>query len=345
MASPLLQNTLILASAGQNVSPIESCKRFSCLRRENVLDAIALAATTPFDWIFLTVGQITGRMDQAVESIRKIAPQAKIVLLCSMVEEPMAIRLTRAGLWDTPQADDYVIFPEQLPRWLKKAVLPADEIGDQQQDASDAIRLLEKMATEDDLTGLKNRRYIRQFLRQLIDYAQQDEFHITLLLFDIDNFKHYNDTFGHTLGDQVLSQVGQMMKMCCRAHDVVARVGGDEFAVIFWDIPKKDKSQPETAQEKDRRLSHGGHPREPLFMAERFRRLISSAQLSSLGNHGKGSLTISGGLIAFPDDGQTEQELFAKADQALLLAKQNGKNRINIVGDTQNASSPPPSQI
>ena len=188
---------------------------------------------------------------------------------------------------------------------------------------------LERLATEDDLTHLKNRRYIRQFLTQILEYARTDNFHVTLLLFDIDNFKHYNDQYGHAVGDAVLYQVGQMMKRCCRSHDVVARVGGDEFAVVFWDLPSEVTH---TDIEPERRKSLSEHPKETVFMSERFRLQLSKTQLSCLGACGKGHLTISGGLASFPKDGWDMKQLFEQADRAMLQAKRSGKNRIHIVG-------------
>ena len=77
------------------------------------------------------------------------------------------------------------------------------------------------------------------------------------------------------------------------------------------------------------------HPREPLFMAERFRQEISAANLSFLGNQGKGMLTISGGLASFPQDARTPAQLYEQADYALLEAKRKGKNQIVLVGDVQ----------
>ena len=150
---------------------------------------------------------------------------------------------------------------------------------------------------------------------------------LTLLVFDIDNFKHYNDVYGHAAGDEILRQAAILMRNCCRKHDVVARIGGDEFAVIFWDAPK------ESDLESGRRAAQTEHPREIFFIAERFRRELSAAHLPSLGAEGKGVLAISGGLAGFPRDGSGVAELFEQADRGLLEAKRSGKNRIYLVGE------------
>jgi PleD family two-component response regulator len=199
------------------------------------------------------------------------------------------------------------------------------------------IRHLEKLATEDDITGLKNRRYIWEFSRQIIERAAKEDGRVTLLVFDIDNFKHYNDLYGHIAGDEILKQAAVLMRRCCRAHDVVGRVGGDEFAIVFWDDPKRETPDP-LAGGAERRSASADHPRQAISIAKRLVRELEAAELSTpgdLGPRGKGVLTISGGLASFPRDGGTIQELYEQADNALLEAKRSGKNRIYLVGKPQ----------
>jgi len=169
-------------------------------------------------------------------------------------------------------------------------------------------------------------------LRQIIARGDGGNQPVTLLIFDIDNFKHYNDAYGHAVGDAVLRQVGVMMSRSCRQCDVVGRIGGDEFAVVFWDYQEGSEI---AGGDEERRGSDGHHPGEPLFMVERFRREIKSAELTFLGPEGKGVLTISGGLATYPSDGLTVEELFERADKAMLEAKRSGKNQIFLVGQPQ----------
>jgi diguanylate cyclase (GGDEF)-like protein len=138
-------------------------------------------------------------------------------------------------------------------------------------------------------------------------------------LYDIDDFKRYNDRFGHAAGDEILRETAAMMKQITRRHDVVARIGGDEFAVLFWDTgpTRQPNSQPlQTAYQ----------------LADRFRRAVSSHAFQALGPKASGTLTISGGLATFPWDGWTIDQLLRRADEALLSAKANGKNNIHLVG-------------
>ena len=186
---------------------------------------------------------------------------------------------------------------------------------------------LQKLAITDELTGLYNARYFRHFLSLIIDRARRMRFPVTLLLFDIDDFKKYNDQFGHNIGDEILRQAATLMRRCTRQHDLVARIGGDEFAVVFWD--KEGPRQP-----RDPRPGVSSRlPQEPLQIFERFRGLISSEEFPLLGQTGKGVLTVSAGLAVFPYEASNADDLVNEADRALMQgAKRNGKNSIYIVG-------------
>jgi two-component system cell cycle response regulator len=188
---------------------------------------------------------------------------------------------------------------------------------------------LQKLAITDELTGLYNGRYFRHFLSRIIDRGRQLRFPVTLLLFDIDNFKKYNDQFGHGMGDEILRQTAALMKRCSRDHDLVARISGDEFAVVFWD--KEGPRQPrdaKTAPPPGQRV-----PQNITTILQRFQKLMASSDFTGLGSHGKGTLTISGGLAVFPYDAHDASTLIDAADRALMFgAKQQGKNSIILVG-------------
>ena len=309
-----------------------------CKSCENILDGITLATREDFDTILVVMSSFGRRLESALKTLRRVSRKARIILLAQMYDEPQAREMMRrpgAG----GDADDYLICPANIDLLVDsgKQVRAAETsvaTAMPQSDYKDArIRELEKLAMEDDLTGLKNRRYVREFLRQILKRASRDDLRVTLLVFDIDDFKHYNDAYGHAIGDNVLRQASAMMLRCCREHDVVGRIGGDEFAVVFWDRPgTPDKATGTSDSAAERRQTKEDHPREPLFMAERFRKEISSAELTFLGPKGKGALTISGGLASFPDDGVNVSELFEQADKAMLEAKRSGKNRIDLVG-------------
>jgi PleD family two-component response regulator len=186
---------------------------------------------------------------------------------------------------------------------------------------------LQRLAILDDLTGLYNGRYFKHFLGKITERARQMRFPVTLLLFDIDNFKRYNDLFGHGVGDEILRQTAALMRRCCRDHDLVARISGDEFAVVFWD--KEGPRQPRDP----RSASSSRVPQNIVQILERFRGLLSSPEFQYLGLTGKGVLTISGGLAVYPYDASTPEALIEAADRALMFgAKKSGKNSIYLVG-------------
>jgi two-component system cell cycle response regulator len=298
----------------------------------NIHDGIETARKTNFAAIAVVMKGTATNLRDGLALLRENT-NAKILLLARMYEEPEAIKLV--GSNGTSLADDYLICPIQTDRLLsivsRGSLLAVTE--KQASPAVDAallekINRLEKLATEDDLTGLKNRRYLWEFAKQIVARAKKDNGRVTVLVFDIDDFKHYNDVYGHSAGDEVLKQASLLMKRCSRKHDVVARLGGDEFAVVFWDDPQC----PQPAEGSERRSYTMDHPGEVIFIAKRYRREVEKADLSFLGSDGRGVLTISGGLASLNRDGSTAEELFEKADQALLEAKRSGKNRIYLVG-------------
>jgi len=316
---------------------------------DNMLSALSTASSVPFAKIFVIISELGKHLEEGLVALRRIRPDSKITLLAQMYEEPQAIRLARSPRNPDASADGYLICPvtnnvftngkpitqETTRPVTEKSIAPTAvvEASPDQLDEKliERIRHLERLATQDDLTNLKNRRYVREFLSQILQRAKNENLSVTLLVFDIDNFKHYNDSFGHTVGDNVLQQAAIMMRGSCREHDVIARIGGDEFAVVFWDKPAEEKNGGSLQLER-RKKENAEHPAEVFFISERFRKEISSSNLSSLGVDGKGELTISGGLASFPRDGQTVKELFEQADKAMLSAKRSGKNRIYLVG-------------
>ena len=307
-----------------------------CDVKTNILDAIEAAAQRQYLAIGVVMGGLPGRLHAALKALRHCT-SARIVLLAQMYEEPIARSLVRNGAEEKGLADAYWVCPATLAGFCQAAQTRLDASEETETRPADSalaarIRHLERLATTDDLTGLRNRRYLWEFARQVLERARQTGGRVTLLVFDIDNFKHYNDVYGHPTGDEILRQAAILMQRCCRPQDVVGRVGGDEFAVVFWDDPlcRAEEGQ------QDRRSARTDHPREVIFIAKRFQNEFGHAELDLLGPEGQGVLTISGALASFPGDGATIQELFERADEALLEAKRSGKNRIYLVGEPQN---------
>jgi diguanylate cyclase (GGDEF)-like protein len=321
-------------------------------------DAIGAAVLEDCAAIAVVMSGNILKLNSGIKAIRNTC-DSRIILLAQMYEEPIAIRMVSSSYNGMPLVDDYMICPVRADEFVEFLLNPSCSRAAEPEKSAvidptieARIRHLEKLATEDDLTDLKNRRYIWEFSRQIIEHARVENKRVTLLIFDIDDFKNYNDLYGHCAGDEILRQVGVLMRRCCRSHDVVGRIGGDEFAVIFWDDPYiQETSDPlKTGYEMrdtnhERRSATADHPEEAILIARRFVHELEKAPASlgnsggSLGPEGKGVLTISGGLASFPRDGSSIQELFEQADKALLEAKRSGKNRIYLVGSPQNSAS------
>ena len=178
---------------------------------------------------------------------------------------------------------------------------------------------LHRLAITDHLTGAYNRRYFYHATDRILARAGANSFRVTLLLFDIDDFKRYNDAYGHAAGDEILRETTRLIRRTTRSHDVVARIGGDEFAVLFW-----DPAEPRHPNSKS--------PDTAYMVAERFRAAVSRHEFPSLGPEARGALTISGGLATFPAGGRTCRELLRTADGALRGVKKTGKNAFRLIG-------------
>ncbi len=178
---------------------------------------------------------------------------------------------------------------------------------------------LRRQADTDELSGAYNRRYFLEMVPRLLERARQQRFCVTILLFDIDDFKQYNDQFGHAAGDAIIREVIGLLRRCTRSRDLVARIGGDEFAVVFWD--EGAVRQPDSQ-----------HPRSVLSIAHRFRKAVAEHPWNTEGGPIAGRLSISGGLATFPWDARDLPELMAVADGELLRAKSLGKNAIVLAG-------------
>lgn len=176
-----------------------------------------------------------------------------------------------------------------------------------------------QLALADELTGLPNRRHLMEFLGTTLESARATGQIVTALVFDIDDFKRYNDRYGHDAGDEILCEVGRLFVQCSRRTDMVARYGGDEFVVVFWD--------PEGP-----RAAGSRHPAAVLIVLQRFRAALKKHRFTRLGQDSQGALTISGGLAHFPMQAKDAAELLEAADRALLKAKEAGKNRFYILG-------------
>jgi diguanylate cyclase (GGDEF)-like protein len=176
------------------------------------------------------------------------------------------------------------------------------------------LRRLREQAHHDGLTSLLNKRYfLKEKLGLAINNAERENRPLGVFIFDIDHFKHFNDTNGHVAGDQVLKEVATVLRDNLRAEDIACRYGGEEFVVA---MPGADSP-------------------EAMRIAERIRVAIETHPFPSRENQPGGRVTISGGVSVFPSHGTNGTDLIHRADQALYRAKRDGRNRVLLHRDFQ----------
>lgn len=168
------------------------------------------------------------------------------------------------------------------------------------------IKKLEELVNFDALTGLYNHKSFQERLKEEVFLSEKVQKPVSMIFFDIDYFKHYNDLNGHQKGDEVLKTIGEIVKRNVRKEDFAARYGGEEFAIIL----------PETNEE------------EALRIADKIREAVEKESFYGEENQPNKVLTISAGVSVFPDRAKDEVQLLKSADDALYRAKFFNKNRV-----------------
>lgn len=192
----------------------------------------------------------------------------------------------------------FFIFP-----LIRRQVREENKLRAMTESLSAHSRTLERAALTDSLTGMQNRRYFDDALKEYLDEFRRVNRPVGLMIVDLDHFKQINDTHGHDVGDEVLKAVGNCLKDMTRYHDVVARLGGEEFAVV---APNMDMEM-------------------MVRFAERIRKAISGMAIVS-GNV-RLKITASVGLAIW-DRREPAEVLYKRADQQLYQAKKTGRNRV-----------------
>ncbi|MGQ0550206.1 MAG: GAF domain-containing protein, partial [Armatimonadota bacterium] len=165
----------------------------------------------------------------------------------------------------------------------------------------------QRLAITDGLTELHNHRYLFDALDRLLERAKRETQPLSLIMLEIDNFKRFNDTYGHQQGDEVLRTISMLLRRGSRPSDILARHGGDEFMVV---LPGTSKAP---AQET----------------AERLRRAVEAYPLMVAGDVVT-AVTLSVGVASFPQDGHTVDALVEAVDRAQYTAKRSGGNKVHV---------------
>jgi diguanylate cyclase (GGDEF)-like protein/PAS domain S-box-containing protein len=192
----------------------------------------------------------------------------------------------------------YTVAPYDPEMGLQGGVMVIQDITVRKQAEQALIRL----ASFDSLTGLANRMLFINSLKEALSKARRHNKMFGIIFLDMDKFKDINDQLGHLAGDDVLKLFAQRLKDCVRTEDIVARFGGDEFAILVDDIS------------------------EPSNIAAMVEKIICKTSLPVELNGQNMSVYTSAGIALYPDDGQTAEELLHAADTAMYEAKDKGRN-------------------
>jgi diguanylate cyclase (GGDEF)-like protein/PAS domain S-box-containing protein len=182
------------------------------------------------------------------------------------------------------------------------------DITERKQEEERIIRL----ANYDTLSGLPNRNLLADRIEQGVAQAERHGSKLAMLFIDLDHFKHINDSLGHDIGDELLKQVAERLKLCLRRTDTLARQGGDEFIALVTDI---------------------GSETEAGFVAEK---MVAACADGFEVNHHLLHVTPSIGISMCPEDGNTQVQLMRNADLAMYRAKDSGRNRFAFYEEQMN---------
>ncbi len=221
-------------------------------------------------------------------------------------EIPVVFLTGRTGLTDIITglrggAHDYLKKPFETAELLAR-IGAATQVKKLQDQLRQRNVELELMSSTDMLTGLSNRRHLAEQLDKLCHAARRHQESVAVIMFDIDHFKHVNDTYGHAAGDLVLCALARILLAEIRNEDIACRWGGEEFLVI---LPRSDIDNARA-------------------VAERIRLAIAAQPMTVAGR--RIAVTISGGCAVWPDE--SSDELIRTADARLYEAKDAGRNRI-----------------
>jgi diguanylate cyclase (GGDEF)-like protein/PAS domain S-box-containing protein len=169
--------------------------------------------------------------------------------------------------------------------------------------------LLREQSVRDYLTGLFNRRYMEETLERELLRAARRQLSLGIIMLDVDEFKHFNDTYGHAAGDVILHELGSLLLRQVRGEDIACRYGGDEFIIIL-----PDASHEVTRERAEVICEYAGQ----------FHLQLEGRSLAAV--------TLSLGVAVFPEDGATSTGILRAVDAALYRAKREGRGRVVVAG-------------
>jgi diguanylate cyclase (GGDEF)-like protein len=257
---------------------------------ESLMAGLELLRQAQFDVVLLDLGLPDSQGLKSFETVHSVFPEIPVVVLSGSADQRLALEAVQSG------AQDYLVKGpagwEMAPRAMRYAI-----------ERKRMEERLQYLATHDALTGLPNRQLFHDRLTHAIEMARRsqartsEKWELAIMLLDLDNFKAANDTYGHPQGDVLLQAVTERLRHYVRESDTVARMGGDEFTLIFENVSGADDA--EVLAKK---------------VLTAFNRPFQLA-----GNEFKVSASI--GISLYPRDGQDAETLLTHADIAMYRAK------------------------
>jgi diguanylate cyclase (GGDEF)-like protein len=269
-------------SRGQGTAP--DLVHETCLQ-----DALATLATADFDVVLLDLNLPDAGGESSVHAIKQVCPTTPIVVLSGEDNEEYAISILQEGV------QDYLVKWDGEGKIILRAIRYAIE-------RKRAEIRLNYLATYDALTGIPNRSYFMQYLEKAVSRARRLGNMLGLVFLDLDRFKGVNDALGHHFGDKLLIAASQRIEKTVRSGDVVARMGGDEFAVLLENVADLGAA---------RRVAH---------------KLTEALSKTYLLDGHRVNATVSIGVTIFPNDRGDPETLIKNADIAMYQAKNAGRN-------------------
>ncbi|HEX8254409.1 MAG TPA: diguanylate cyclase [Thermoanaerobaculia bacterium] len=261
-----------------------------------IAEARELVRDGDWDVVVTDRGLPDGDGLELCEELRAQSPHGYIVVLTGESSSEAKLEGFESG------ADDYVTKPFAVDELIAR-IRAGVRIVRLQKALMESNKQLEELSLTDSLTNLRNRRAFDERLSEAFEHARRYERQLSLVVIDVDHFKHINDSYGHDTGDAVLQGVADLIATCTRATDFVARIGGEEFAVLLPETPLFEAMQ----------------------FAEKIRARIATTQVADL------DVTVSLGVAnALHSRVTSTAVLFHAADQALYRAKANGRNRTEM---------------
>ena len=258
---------------------------------------------------------------QLLEEVKKLDEDALVIIITSHASLDTAISTLRSGAYDYifKPFEDLGLVTEVVTRAMDKMELIfqnrqlIQNLEQSNKMMEQSNELLTELAIRDGLTQLYNHRHFMDLLNEELARSVRYERKLCLIMLDVDHFKAFNDTQGHPAGDEVLKILADIINSRLRDVDRSARYGGEEFVILLPETDWKDG----------------------MVVAEDIRVQVENYPFEGRETQPMGKVTISFGIAEFPADGSDVTSLVKRADEALYMAKNRGRNRTVYIGQPE----------